>query len=67
MACTSNDISTDQHLGACDSIEIRPDDARSRKPWITPQVIVSELRNAGAQVAVGSDGTSPVYNYQYGS
>ncbi|MES3151818.1 hypothetical protein [Sphingomonas faeni] len=37
------------------------------KTWSTPQVIVSELRNAGAQVGVGSDGTSPISNYQYGS
>lgn len=67
MACTSNDTSTDRHLGAYDSGAIRPNDSRPRKPWITPQVIVSELRNAGAQVGVGSDGTSPLYGYQYGS
>lgn len=40
---------------------------RSLKPWVTPEVIVSELRNAGAQVAVGSDGTDTRYSYQYGS
>ncbi len=44
-----------------------PDSPDIRKPWSTPQVIVSELRNAGAQVAVGSDGTSPRTGYQYGS
>ncbi len=67
MACTSNDTSTDQCSGAPGSGLVPGGDAPSRKPWMTPQVIVSELRNAGAQVGVGSDGTSPISGYQYGS
>lgn len=39
-----------------------------RRPWSTPVVIVSEMRHAGAHVALGSDGTdSDAAHYQYGS
>lgn len=39
-----------------------------RRPWSTPVVIVAEMRHAGAQVALGSDGTdSDAAGYQYGS
>ena len=37
-----------------------------RKPWVTPAVIVSELRRSGAHVANGSDGSSELYG-PYGS
>jgi hypothetical protein len=39
--------------------------AAARAEWTTPRVIVSELRDASAHVAHGSDGSSS--GYQYGS
>lgn len=44
--------------------------AAGRKPWSTPTVTVSHLRDARAHVGVGSDGTSVTsggFVYQYGS
>jgi hypothetical protein len=44
--------------------------AAGRKPWSTPTVTVSHLRDARAHVSVGSDGTSVIstgFIYQYGS
>ncbi|RYD26775.1 MAG: hypothetical protein EOP89_06305 [Lysobacteraceae bacterium] len=38
----------------------------ARRPWQTPEVITSDARGAGAQVAFGSDGSTPVYG-PYGS
>lgn len=67
MAYSADDTNTDQQSGALDPGRTPTGELSSRKRWITPQVIVSELRNAGAQVAVGSDGTSPLIGYQYGS
>ncbi|WP_230772531.1 hypothetical protein [Sphingomonas sp. Leaf4] len=38
----------------------------ARRPWQTPEVITSDASGAGAQVAFGSDGSTPVYG-PYGS
>ncbi len=40
--------------------------AEAKRPWQTPEVITSDARAAGAQVAFGSDGSTPVYG-PYGS
>ncbi len=37
-----------------------------RRPWSTPAIIVSDIRQSGASVNTFTDGTSP-FGYQYGS
>lgn len=47
-----------------------PAQMAERKPWSTPTVTVSHLRDARAHVGVGSDGTTVTtggFVYQYGS
>lgn len=38
-----------------------------RKAWVSPLVIVSEVRDAEAHVTKFTDGTSVTHNIQYGS
>lgn len=38
-----------------------------RKPWVSPMVIVSEVRDTEAHVTKFTDGTSVTHNIQYGS
>lgn len=38
----------------------------TKRPWQTPEVITSDARGAGAQIAFGQDGSTPVYG-PYGS
>jgi hypothetical protein len=58
-------INSNRQFGDKEAVPAAP--PAIRKPWVAPELIVSQAKDMAAQVAAGYDGTDPSLGYQYGS